>query len=202
MQSAGPIRIVTSYRYMANGRNTASRFYLTVQEVPDLQNRLKRRFNLICQPAVQRTFIRAYLRCDRRFAASPICNLHLQTFIRNHHDVEQTGIREVVFFHSSDASLLPYQGRFPFDVVGDPGKKFYKQFGVESSPLAILSPSAWAPMVKGNLARDKPAMKGFPEDGALGLPAEFLISPEGNLWPCITAATLTTSGLWKMSWQS
>lgn len=91
MQSAGPIRIVTSYRYMANGRNTASRFYLTVQEVPDLQNRLKRRFNLICQPAVQRTFIRAYLRCDRRFAASPICNLHLQTFIRNHHDVEQTG---------------------------------------------------------------------------------------------------------------
>jgi hypothetical protein len=48
----------------------------------------------------------------------------------------------VVFFHSNDASLLPYQGYFPFDVVGDPGKKFYKQFGVESSPLAILNPSA------------------------------------------------------------
>ena len=117
----------------------------------------------------------------RRFAGCPICNLHLQTFIRNHHDVEQAGIREVVFFHSSDASLLPYQGHFPFDVVGDPGKKFYKQFGVESSPLAILSPSAWGAMVKGNLARDKPAMKGFPENGPFGLPADFLISPEGKL---------------------
>ena len=87
----------------------------------------------------------------------------------------------MVFFHSSDASLLPYQGHFPFDVVGDPGKKFYKQFGVESSPLAILSPSAWGAMVKGNLARDKPAMKGFPENGPFGLPAEFLISSEGKL---------------------
>ena len=62
-----------------------------------------------------------------------------------------------------------------------PGKKFYKQFGVESSPLAILSPPAWGAMVKGNLARDKPAMKGFPENGPFGLPAEFLNSPEGKL---------------------
>jgi hypothetical protein len=28
------------------------------------------------------------------------------------------------------------------------------------------------------LARDKPAMKGFPENGPFGLPAEFLISLE------------------------
>jgi hypothetical protein len=66
-------------------------------------------------------------------------------------------------------------------IPGDPGKKFYKQFGVESSPLAILNPSAWGAMVKGNLARDKPPMKGFPENGPFGLPADFLLSPEGKL---------------------
>jgi peroxiredoxin len=82
-------------------------------------------------------------------------------------------------FHSPDSSLLPYQGKFPFTVIGDPEKKLYRQFGVESSILAILDPRAWPAIVRGNMAKDKPA--GKPEGGPLGLPADFLIGPDGKI---------------------
>lgn len=59
----------------------------------------------------------------RRFAGCPICNLHLQSFVRRIGEISGQGIKEVVVFHSSDAELLPYQGDFPFDVIGDPEKK-------------------------------------------------------------------------------
>lgn len=115
----------------------------------------------------------------RRFAGCPICNLHLQTFIKREADLRAAGIHEVVLFHSPKESLLPYQGTFPFDVVGDPEKVQYRRFGVESSVFAILNPKAWPAIFKGNLAKEKP--KGGPEGGPLGLPADFLISPEGRV---------------------
>lgn len=115
----------------------------------------------------------------RRFAGCPICSLHLQSFLRRYPEIKDAGIKEVVVFHSPDASLLPYQGKFPFDVIGDPEKKLYEQFGVESSVFAILDPRAWPAIIKGNLAKDRP--KGDPEGGPLGLPADFLIGPDGEI---------------------
>lgn len=82
-------------------------------------------------------------------------------------------------FHSSDAELLAYQGRFPFDVIGDPTKVLYRQYGVESSISAFLSLKAWAASLRGNFRKDKPEMKGMPNGGVMGLPAEFLISADG-----------------------
>jgi peroxiredoxin len=115
----------------------------------------------------------------RRFAGCPICNLHLQEFIARDAEIKAAGIHEVVLFHSPKASLLPYQGSFPFDVVGDPEKALYKQFGVESSLLALLNPLAWPAILKGNLAKKKP--KGSPEGGPLGLPADFLVAADGKV---------------------
>lgn len=115
----------------------------------------------------------------RRFAGCPICNLHLQSFVRRHKDVADAGIKEVVFFHSGDKELLPYQGNFPFDVIGDPARKFYRQYGVETSLSAILNPGAWPAVLKGNLAKNKPKAQIFPQGGILGLPADFLIAPDG-----------------------
>ena len=117
----------------------------------------------------------------RRFAGCPVCNTHLQSFIARHQEIIEAGIREVVVFHSSDAELLPYQGRFPFDVIGDPTKALYRTYGVESSISALLSPKAWAASLKGILRKDKPEMKGMPNGGFLGLPAEFLISSDGSV---------------------
>ena len=115
----------------------------------------------------------------RRFAGCPICNLHLQTFVARNEEIAKAGIHEVVVFHSPDSSLLPYQGRFPFDVVGDPEKKLYLRFGVETSIYSILNPAAWPAIRAGHALADQP--KSEPEGGALGLPADFLIRADGTV---------------------
>lgn len=115
----------------------------------------------------------------RRFAGCPVCNLHLQSIIARRQEINDAGIGEVVVFHSSDAELLPYQGQFPFDVIGDPTKALYRKYGVESSISALLSLKALAASLNGNLRKDKPETKGMPNGGILGLPAEFLIASDG-----------------------
>jgi peroxiredoxin len=115
----------------------------------------------------------------RRFAGCPVCNLHLQSFVRRHKEISDAGIIEMVVFHSSDAELLPYQGHFPFDVIGDPLKKLYRKYGVLSSLSAILNPVVWAAFIKGILTKDKPRITLIPNGGLLGLPADFLIAPDG-----------------------
>jgi peroxiredoxin len=120
----------------------------------------------------------------RRFAGCPICNLHLRSFVRRHNEIRDAGVREVVIFHSGDDELLPFQGSFPFDIIGDPEKRLYRQYGVETSIFAIVNPAAWPAMIKGNLAKSKPSMKRIPKGGPLGLPADFLIAPDGNVLAC------------------
>ncbi len=115
----------------------------------------------------------------RRFAGCPICNLHLQTFIQRSAELTAAGIQEVVIYHSPKESLLPYQGKFSFDVIADPEKKLYEQFGVGSSIFSILDVRAWPAMAKGNSIADRP--KGDPEGGPLGRPADFLVSTDGKI---------------------
>ena len=116
----------------------------------------------------------------RRFAGCPICNLHLQSFVARHHEIVEAGVTEVVFFHPPDAELLPYQGHFPFDVVGDPSYAFYRKYGVEKSIWAILNPAAWPASIKGSLRKSRPNLGGFPSGGLFGLPADFLVAPDGS----------------------
>jgi len=115
----------------------------------------------------------------RRFAGCPICNLHLQEFLKRSDEIVGAGVREIVVFHSTEEELLPYQGNFPFDVIGDPKKRLYRDFGVGTSLSAILNPGAWPAMVSGNLAKDKPKLPLIPVGGPLGLPADFLITNAG-----------------------
>jgi peroxiredoxin len=115
----------------------------------------------------------------RRFAGCPICNLHLQSFRQQIAEIEIAGVREVVVFHSSDSELLPYQGQFPFAVIGDPKRVLYRLYGVENSLLQFLNPAAWLASFKGTFAKDKPKLSGYPNGGVLGLPADFLIAPDG-----------------------
>jgi peroxiredoxin len=117
----------------------------------------------------------------RRFAGCPICNLHLQSFVTRHGEIVDAGIREVVIFHSPDSELLPYQGRFPFDVIGDPDKAQYRRYGVESSISALFAPKAFGASLMGNLKRDKPKLGGLPKGGIFGLPADFLIAEDGTV---------------------
>jgi peroxiredoxin len=115
----------------------------------------------------------------RRFAGCPVCNFHLHSLSRRHADIEAAGIHEIAFFHSSSEEMLKYQGQLPFDCVADPGKMFYRQFGVETSLLAPLHPAVLWAGLRGVLATGKFYKKA--ENGILGLPADFLIGPSGEV---------------------
>ena len=117
----------------------------------------------------------------RRYAGCPICNLHLQSFRQRYPEIAAAGMQEIVVFHSSASELLPYQGKFPFDVIGDPEKHLYHEYGVETSLRAVLKPAALSAAIRGNLAKERPRLSGIPRGGIFGLPADFLIGPNGIL---------------------
>ena len=127
----------------------------------------------------------------RRFAGCPICNVHLQSIVRRHDEIANAGIREVVVFHSTDPELRHYVGELPFAVVGDPAKALYAEFGVESSPRAVLDPRAVPPALVSMVRHGylwnrggKPVANMHPTGGHLGLPADFLIGSDGRILAC------------------
>ncbi|MEU8711289.1 peroxiredoxin-like family protein [Streptomyces sp. NPDC093272] len=124
----------------------------------------------------------------RRFAGCPVCNLHLRSVVRRHHEITAAGIREVVVFHSPAAELRPHTADLPFAVVADPDKRLYREFGVERSPRALLDPRAWLPILRavvsgvGQVVRGREHLPSrSPHGGRLGLPADFLIAPDGRV---------------------
>lgn len=120
----------------------------------------------------------------RRFAGCPVCNLHLRSFAVRHAEIEAAGVREVAVFHAPADELLEHVAELPFDVIPDPDRKLYVEFGVESGPRALLDPRAWPAIVRGVVAahrRGAPWPKGRPTGGRYGLPGDFLIAPDGTL---------------------
>jgi peroxiredoxin len=118
----------------------------------------------------------------RRYAGCPVCNLHLRSIARRHEDLVAAGIGEVAVFHSNAETMLEFQGQLPFAVIADPGRKLYDEFGVgRMSPLAALDPRAWRAAARA-LTR-APSLRGATGRGEehLGLPADFLISPDGRV---------------------
>lgn len=123
----------------------------------------------------------------RRFAGCPVCNLHLRSVITRMSEVTSAGVSEVVVFHSTIQELRQYEADLPFTVIADPRKDLYRALGVESSPLAVLSPRFWprVPAVIAQLARTvRRSRRGAPmapAGGQLGLPADFLLDPRGQV---------------------
>lgn len=113
----------------------------------------------------------------RRYAGCPICTLHLRSFAARHGEIADAGVREVVVFHSDRATLLEHKRELPFDVVPDPAKALYREFGVQRSPRAVLHPSSWVAMVRG-WSPSLGLRSGT--GGHLGLPADFLLGPDGR----------------------
>jgi len=117
----------------------------------------------------------------RRFAGCPICNLHLRSIVQRYHELVAVGIREAVVFHSSVAEMRPYQGDLPFAAIADPEKHLYAEFGVESSLRAVLSANALGAAIRGAITGRSSKPKG---EKGLGLPADFLIAPDGRVLAC------------------
>ena len=124
----------------------------------------------------------------RRFAGCPICNLHLRSIVTRHDEIRSHGIREVVVFHSTAAELTKFEAELPFPLIADPERELYRRLGVERGPSSLLSMRALRAAIAGLAAalRHKSTMRGAlppvtPTGGLLGLPADFLIAPDGRV---------------------
>ncbi|MFE9634243.1 peroxiredoxin-like family protein [Streptomyces sp. NPDC006463] len=124
----------------------------------------------------------------RRFAGCPVCHLHLRSVVRRHAEIEAAGIREVVVFHSPAEQLREHVADLPFAVVADPDKRLYAEFGVEASYRSLLSPRAWWPVLRAIALGTAEMLRGrakaparVQDGGRLGLPADFLIAPDGRV---------------------
>ncbi|WP_063737078.1 peroxiredoxin-like family protein [Streptomyces sp. RTd22] len=124
----------------------------------------------------------------RRFAGCPVCNLHLRSVTVRHPEIEAAGVREVAVFHSPAGELRQYADGLPFALIADPDKHLYAEFGVESAPRALLDPRAWLPALSAILRSTAMLVRGregLPSrrqpHGRLGLPADFLIAPDGTV---------------------
>lgn len=124
----------------------------------------------------------------RRFAGCPICNLHLRSVVVRHDDIRAHGIGEVVVFHSTAAELVKHEADLPFALIADPERELYRRFGVESGFRSLLSGRALRASIVGESAAfgERATKRGplgpvKPTGGRFGLPADFLISPEGRV---------------------
>jgi peroxiredoxin len=118
----------------------------------------------------------------RRFAGCPVCHLHLRSFSARHDELEAAGVREVAVFHATADALRAQPGEtWPFPLIADPGKELYREFGVESSPLAVLHPKAWATELRGMWDRRRALHRLNVRGGIIGLPADFLIDSDGRI---------------------
>ena len=124
----------------------------------------------------------------RRFAGCPICNLHLRSIVTRHDEIRARGIREVVVFHSTAEELVKHEADLPFPTIPDPDRELYERMGVEHGPRSLMSGRALrASMVGETTVFGKNRTKGGllgpvkPTGGRFGLPADFLIAPDGRI---------------------
>lgn len=124
----------------------------------------------------------------RRFAGCPICNLHLRSFVRRIGEIEAAGVQEAAVFHSTPEEMRRYEADLPFAVIGDPERKLYREFGVEGGPQSLANVRAVLAVLRaigpvtGTLLRTgKLAANLSPHGGRLGLPADFLVAPDGRV---------------------
>ncbi len=115
----------------------------------------------------------------RRFAACPICSIHLRGFTSRHEELLAVGIREVVAFHSEERELLRYRSDLPYDVIADPDRKLYTEFGVGRGLRTVLHPRAAWTRARGLAGGSSLRGALNRSEDHLGQPADFLISPDG-----------------------
>lgn len=114
----------------------------------------------------------------RRFAGCPICNTHIGQLIKHAGKINEAGVKEVLFFHSSADDIRAYQSDVPFDLIADPGKVYYRQVDAETSWFYWMNAKTILAALK-SLIRFKFTLK--MSGGPFGLPADLLIAPSGRV---------------------
>jgi len=117
-----------------------------------------------------------------RWGGDPVTMTHLAPFKRASRRIRDTGIREVIFFYSDLEEVKKTQEGVRIDIVADPAKNYYRQFGVETSPKSMQNMSAIKAWYEGFITWK--SNRNYGENGPNGLPADFLIAPNGKICTC------------------
>ncbi|MDX1692761.1 MAG: redoxin domain-containing protein, partial [Ketobacteraceae bacterium] len=115
----------------------------------------------------------------RRFYGCPICNLHLQSFIKRKDELLNSNVHEIIVFHTSQQKMLENVSDRTFDFVADPDRKLYKSYGVEPTWRALFSIGALKNAVKG--VREFGVAMAPSLEAEFGVPADFLIDESGKI---------------------
>src|SRR5215469_4457070 len=116
-----------------------------------------------------------------RFATCPVCNLHLHRFIGQYKQLEALGLTTVVLYHSpADKLEASRTDLAPFDLVADPTKRVFRQYGVETGLRGLFSPTVMREYLKALGVGYKPGLTTF-DVGITGNPADFLIDADGKI---------------------
>jgi hypothetical protein len=78
-------------------------------------------------------------------------------------------------------------------VIPEPHKRLYREFGVESSLWSVLDPRALPAQIRGLFAKRRKLALDM-HGGIFGLPADFLIAPDGHVRAVSTGTLPMTSG--------
>ncbi|MGW0248388.1 peroxiredoxin-like family protein [Nocardia goodfellowii] len=121
----------------------------------------------------------------RRHAGCPVCDLHLRSVVARHAEITAAGVHEVVLFHASPNEVRRYESQLPLDVVADPHRRLYAEFGVQRSWRAFAAPrviiESATKAVLGSLRGERRFVRLRPEGGRRGLPADFLLAPDATI---------------------
>lgn len=115
-----------------------------------------------------------------RFAACPICSLHLREYVRRHDELVDAGITTVAVYHSPVHKIDERLERLdvPFGVVADPDKTAFDAYAVGASIRGMLTRRVMRDYVQAMRAGFFSRPLGH-EGGIQGHPADFLIDGGG-----------------------
>lgn len=108
----------------------------------------------------------------------PFCNRRVHQLMGMNFRLKDTGVQMLFFFESSNDKIKSsafHEGVSPWPVVGDPEKKIYNLYGVESSVFKFMRTMVASNPLK---AKKETAQLNLPEDKDASLtliPADFFI---------------------------
>jgi peroxiredoxin Q/BCP len=119
-----------------------------------------------------------------RYASCPICNLRVRELRLAYPVLQASGVGVAVVLHSPASSILAQMARqqAPFPLIADPSRQLYRLYGVERSwprlALSAFLPSSLAAFARASAL----GYWGGRVDGEWnGMPADFLIGPDGSV---------------------